>query len=178
MDTSILNRSRVYSGYLKVDKINATVDNKNITVEVVERGSSSAILVIDPKTKDCIVVEQFRPAIMAPMFGLPAGMIETGQTAPEAAVRELREETNICVDESELIDLGAHYLSPGILTEKTHCFLVTLPLDKVSTPYCIDNDDESEFIQVHKKKLKELLSNPTPSASLTICCLNAQAMFQ
>lgn len=177
MNTSILGRSRVYSGYLKIDKINASVDDKNITVEVIERGSSSAILVIDPKTKDCIIVEQFRPAIMAPMLGLPAGMIEPGQTAREAAVRELKEETNINVNESELIDLGAHYLSPGILTEKTHCFLAKLPLDKVSTPYCVDNDDESEFIQVHKKNLKDLLLIPTPSASLTICCLNAQAMI-
>jgi len=177
MKSKILNVTRVYSGYLKVEKVNARVDDHELCVEVINRGNSAAILLVDPDTKECIVVEQFRPAIMGSMMGLPAGMIEKGQTAQDAVIRELEEETNIIVEECDLIDLGAHYLSPGILTETTHCFLALVPLDEVKTPYSINNKEESEFLTVHKRPLGDLTPGNTASASLTICKLGAEAIF-
>ena len=47
-------------------------------------------------------------ATRSPRWDIPKGLAEPGESFAAAAVRELFEETGLCVTESELRDLGVH----------------------------------------------------------------------
>ncbi len=57
----------------------------------------------------------------------PGGMVEEGETALEAACRELKEETLITVSKETLIHRGTQYPSNGILTQRVDCYFA--PVD-------------------------------------------------
>ncbi|AUM58519.1 nudix hydrolase [Proteus phage phiP4-3] len=60
-------------------------------------------------------------ATNTPYWGIPKGHIDEGETALEAALREVKEETNFDVkDPEELIDLGEHFYYKG---KNMHLFL-------------------------------------------------------
>jgi len=66
------------------------------TWEAVRRQTTPNAVVIIARTipRDCLLlVRQFRPALGRYSVAFPAGLIDPGETAAEAAIRELREET-------------------------------------------------------------------------------------
>ena len=68
-----------------------------------------------------ILVEQYRPPVRAGCVELPAGLIDKGETAERAAVRELREETGFKVTEADVIQSSTLMVSdPGA---RVLCFL-------------------------------------------------------
>lgn len=68
-----------------------------------------------------LVVRQFRYAARAVCAELPAGAVESGETALEAAKRELLEETGHVA--SEWMALGSLYANPARQTNSVHLFL-------------------------------------------------------
>ena len=58
---------------------------------------SKILVVVEDKI---IVVQQYRKLVNATTIELPGGEIERNETALEAAIRELREETGIVSEES------------------------------------------------------------------------------
>lgn len=70
---------------------------------------------------DVWLVEDFVYTIQRRAWSLPAGSIEPGEEELAAAQRELLEETGLVAARWE--KLGAFYLSPGILTQRSHLYL-------------------------------------------------------
>lgn len=74
-----------------------------------------------------LLVEEFRRSVQAPVISLPAGLIDeaeagrTQETAIEAALRELREETGYSARSIEEVASGP--ISPGTTTEHLTFFL-------------------------------------------------------
>ena len=68
-----------------------------------------------------VLVRQERPAIERPTLELPAGHVETGETALDAARRELEEETGFTSHHIEL--LGKLAPDTGRLSNTLWCFL-------------------------------------------------------
>ena len=86
--------------------------------EVMERGNSVAVLGHDPNRHEVVLGNEFRPGVMVAgdypyRDNLIAGAIDKNETALEAAVREMREETDLILSNPVLIHSGAYVRSGG-----------------------------------------------------------------
>jgi len=70
---------------------------------------------------EVLLLRQYRFGIGACTLEIPGGMCDPGETAAEAAARELVEETGHRA--GELIDLGWVYPNPALQTNRCHSFL-------------------------------------------------------
>lgn len=86
--------------------------------EVVRHAPAVAVLARDARGRVLGVVQR-RPAVNARTWELPAGLIDPGETPPEAAARELAEEANLT---GALTPLAQAYVSPGFTDELVHLF--------------------------------------------------------
>jgi 8-oxo-dGTP pyrophosphatase MutT (NUDIX family) len=89
--------------------------------EVVAHPGAVGVVALDSDGK-IVLVNQFRPAIGARLDELPAGLLDVeGESALDAAKRELAEEAGLAADEwNVLLDL---HTSPGFSTEAIRIFL-------------------------------------------------------
>ena len=80
-------------GLLKLKTVNKRLPNGRMTrLELIEH--PGAALIIPFLTKDTMIfIRQFRPAVSATLYELPAGTLEKGERPVVCAKRELREET-------------------------------------------------------------------------------------
>jgi 8-oxo-dGTP pyrophosphatase MutT (NUDIX family) len=92
-----------------------------VTWEVLKKDDSVAVVALDEGGRVHLVEEYFG-AIGGRELCLPKGRIDPGESPPEAAGRELREELGLRGDLAPLCTLS---LSPGYLSQRTHVFLAT-----------------------------------------------------
>jgi len=85
-----------------------------------------AILVYHKVRDEYLMVEQYRPAVKDRVLEFPAGLIDHGESATEAAIRELREEAGVVVSEDGLISLGQIYSGVGLTDEVIDLFAVEI----------------------------------------------------
>jgi ADP-ribose pyrophosphatase len=117
-------------------------------------GSAGVVCVVALNGGHVILVEEFRSAIQAPVISLPAGLIDlakTGkpqETAIEAALRELREETGYTARRIEEVASGP--ISPGMTTERMTFFLAQ---DLLAGEQVLDDGEE---IRLHRVPLQQL----------------------
>ncbi len=77
-------------------------DGTKTTFEYCERPSTVTILAFNDK-QELLLIKELRPGFKQPVWFLPAGMIDSGETPKKAAQRELREETGFSAKELQLI---------------------------------------------------------------------------
>jgi ADP-ribose pyrophosphatase len=119
-----LSSKRVYGGRIidvRVDQVQLE-DGAETTREVVEHAGSTAIIALD-ELGQVLLVEQYRYAVGAAMWEIPAGRLEVGESPAQAATRELAEEAGLRADHLEHI--LTIYVSPGYCTERLSIFLAT-----------------------------------------------------
>lgn len=125
-EARIINKKRVYDGFFKLDECDIEMDKhdggkQTIKRLVLERGHAVGILGYDPARDEVLMVNEMRPGPLAdgkdPFYdSLPAGMIDKGESALEAAKREMFEETGTQLKDAKVIHPGA-YLTAGGSTE-------------------------------------------------------------
>jgi 8-oxo-dGTP pyrophosphatase MutT (NUDIX family) len=95
-------------------------DGQQQEYHVIERRDSVQIVAI---TRDgrLLMVEQERHGTRASSLEFVAGLIDMGESAAQAALRELEEETGYHA--GQLHQLGWYYTDPAILTNKVTVFL-------------------------------------------------------
>jgi ADP-ribose pyrophosphatase len=87
---------------------------------LVEHGGSTVVMPVDSDGRICLV-RQYRYPALAYLWELPAGMIDAGETALQAAKRELAEETGLRARRwKKLINF---FPSPGFQQEHMTIFL-------------------------------------------------------
>jgi nudix-type nucleoside diphosphatase (YffH/AdpP family) len=135
MKPEIVERQRVYQGYMSVTKLRIRLVDGAVVVREVERhGDAVAVLPYDANRRTALTVRLFR----APAFDLEgeealeeacAGMIET-EAAPDTARREAMEELGVRLGDLRLI--GRFWPSPGVCAERVSLFLAPYdPSDRI-----------------------------------------------
>jgi ADP-ribose pyrophosphatase len=83
---------------------------------------------------EIVLIRQFRIGSRDVQLEIPGGVVDPGESAQVAAIRELEEETGYALaDEGKVIDLGYSLPNPAFQRNKCHSFLA-YPVEKVSEP--------------------------------------------
>ncbi len=149
-NVKILDSNKIYSGNISIRIDKFKFYDKTIEKEIVEHSPSVGLIPIINDNKEILLVYQYRHAIGKMTLEIPAGKIEINETAEQAAIRELREETG---HSGKLKSLFSWYLAPGYDTEIMNIFLAT-NLKKIGNTYGVDDDEK---ISLKKMKLKSAI---------------------
>lgn len=123
----VVSKERLFDGFFKMDKYTIEMDKHEggkaqLQRLVFERGHAVAMLGYDPATDQVLLVNEMRPGMLAAgdypfSDATPAGMIDKGETALQAAKREMFEEANLKLKHAKMIHAGA-FVSSGGTSEK------------------------------------------------------------
>jgi len=131
MDYRIIQKKRVYQGFFGMDEYilehdRFDGDRMRVCRENMERGDAAAILLYDPDCDEVLLLEQFRigPAVRTEnpwLIEIVAGIIDEGESAEEAVIREAQEEAGFAP--SDVRFLARYYTTPGACSERIDLFL-------------------------------------------------------
>src|SRR4026207_2241846 len=141
-DVEPLNPERVYDGKVfDVDRDTVRMPNgREVTVDVV-RHPKSVVLIPVPKPGHVILIRQYRYAVNAFLWELPAGGVDEGESREEAAKRECHEE--IGQVPATIVRLGSMYPTPGYCDEEMVFFRLS-SLEEPTEPAVMDEDEDIE----------------------------------
>jgi ADP-ribose pyrophosphatase len=127
LNAVIHSRRPLHEGFLRVYQYEFDVETHGGGIqrtprELMERGNAVAVLGHDPVRDEVVLGNEFRPGILVAgdypyRDNLIAGGIEKNETAFQAAIREMQEETGLALKDPVLIHAGA-YVSSGGTSEK------------------------------------------------------------
>lgn len=84
------------------------------------RTDAVIIIVTDRSGERMLLIREFRLELDRTIYGLPAGLIDPGETPEQAAVRELKEETGLTMTEIRDV-MPASYCAVGLSNEQAVC---------------------------------------------------------
>ncbi|MGE0096078.1 MAG: NUDIX domain-containing protein [Alphaproteobacteria bacterium] len=180
-DVEIVSRTIGYDGFSKLHVIHLRHRRHNggwsdvLEREVYERANAAAMLLYDPERDLVALLEQCRPGAYLSERGCwqlepVAGIVQTGESPEDVAVRETKEEAGCEV--SSVQPLGAYLVSPGCATETVHCFVGRIDSREVGGIH--GHVEEGEDIRVHvlpMAEVREGLANGRFEYALTLICL-------
>jgi ADP-ribose pyrophosphatase len=127
LNARVRSVERIADGFLKVNRYVFETDKhaggaQVIVREVMERGHAVGVLGYDPVRDEVVLVSEFRPGCFvageeAFRPNVVAGGIGEGESAIDAAVREMEEEAGLELREPILVHPGA-YVSSGGTSER------------------------------------------------------------
>lgn len=169
-----------HTEWLKLKTINYTDEDGihrkwDAATRVTKRDNAPDAVMVVPiiksrrsRTIETLIVEQYRPPLGKYTLEFPAGLVDEGETAQDAALRELHEETGyfgtvedgcINIDEMQLC------MSPGLTDETIQVVVVNVDLDDKRNKNPIQKLEDGEIVIVKRapltKTLKQLLGKST-----------------
>ena len=149
-DAERLSSETVFKGKVfSIDRDTVRMPNaREVTVDVV-RHSKSVVLVPIPEPGKVILIRQYRYAVNASLWELPAGSVDEGESPEAAAARECHEEIGLVP--STVVRLSALYPTPGYCDEE----MVFFRLSGLETTDEQAHLDEDEDIEAQTFELRE-----------------------
>lgn len=141
-DATVLSTRTVYTGRI----FSVTVDRVRLPhgvehdMELVRHRGSVVLLPI-PRPGELILVKQYRYAVGRDLWELPAGSLNEGEDALDAARRECHEEIGLVPRQIELV--STLWPTPGFCTEKMLFYRCT----DLARPAEAAQQDEDEFLE-------------------------------
>ena len=126
--------------------------------ERVSRVNSSGAVLIVPLIRpddEFVLVRQFRPPAERYMIEFPAGLIDPGEDAAAAAVRELHEETGFAGEITRVLPAG--FSSPGMSSETITTVFVSIDGAQYRNGLPETHQEDSENISVLRVPRRALL---------------------
>ncbi len=120
--STIISSSKVYQGRI-LDvalETHAMPDGRQSNFEIIRHPGGAAILPVLPDGQ-LLLIQQFRPAIGAMVYEIPAGRLEANESPLACARRELIEETGYRAE--QITSLGGLWSTIGFCDEYIHLFL-------------------------------------------------------
>ena len=128
-----------------------TSDGVEVQREIVRHPGAVTIV---PVTDDgrLVMIRNWRMAVGGPLWELPAGKREQGESPAQTAARELTEETGYTA--SAIKTLGGYYTSPGFADEYMHAFVAT---GLVAGELALEVGEEVETACLHPREVGALI---------------------
>lgn len=121
--TQILRREDVFSNrWVNLVRTDVLMDGEEFDFYSLKLPDYVAVVAVDRQGR-IPLVRQYRPAVDAYTWELPAGTLEAGESAEECCRRELLEETGLEV--AAMSKLGSYWPDTGRLSNVQHVFLVS-----------------------------------------------------
>lgn len=155
-DVEISDKNTVFQGFFRIEryrlrhKLFAGGWSDWMEREIFERGHAVAVLPYHPASDHVVLVEQFRAGADATanspwLLEVIAGMVADGETMPEVAYRESKEEAGL--ELGELTPMLSYLSSPGGTTERIQLYFAKL--DHLPQEGLFGLSTEHEDIRVH-----------------------------
>lgn len=158
-DPRLISSEQIFDGHILQLYVNQLKLDNGAIVEREIIHHLPAVCILATNEDKVVLVKQFRPAVVADIYEIPAGILdfqsETLEQAIDGAKRELEEETDYQAEQWQ--EVNSFYVSPGYLDEKITLFHAT-GLTKVENPL---PQDENENVTVHeftKAEIRQMMS--------------------
>jgi ADP-ribose pyrophosphatase len=150
-----LSSEQVFKGKVfSVDRDTVQMPNgRTVTVDVV-RHSKSVVIVPVPEPGKVILIRQYRYAVNAYLWELPAGSVDEGETPEAAARRECHEEIGLVP--STVVRLSAMLPTPGYCDEEMIFFRVS-GLEDTGESAHVDEDEDIEATTFDLRDVREMV---------------------
>jgi ADP-ribose diphosphatase len=154
-DPERLNHERVYDGKVfDVDRDQVRMPNgRRVTVDVV-RHPKSVVLIPVPEPGHVILIRQYRYAVNAFLWELPAGSVDEGESPEQAARRECHEE--IGKVPATIVRMAAMFPTPGYCDEEMVFFRVS-GLEEPTEAAELDEDEDIEAKMFELRDAREMI---------------------
>ena len=154
-DPERLESDRLFTGKVfSVDREKVVMPNgRTVTIDIV-RHPKSVVLAPVPEPGKVILVRQYRHAVHAFLWELPAGSVDAGETPDAAARRECHEEIGLVP--STVVRLSAMYPTPGYCDEEMIFFRLS-GLEETSEQAQVDEDEDNQVQTFELRDAREMI---------------------
>ena len=154
-DAERLSSETVFKGKVfSVDRDKVRMPNgREVTVDVV-RHSKSVVLVPVPEPGKVILIRQYRYAVNASLWELPAGSVDEGESPEAAAKRECHEEIGLVP--ATVVRLAAMFPTPGYCDEEMVFFRLS-GLETTDEPAHLDEDEDIEAQTFELREARDMV---------------------
>jgi ADP-ribose pyrophosphatase len=124
------------------------------------------LIILNEARSRVLLNREFRPAVGKVVYNFPAGLIDAGETAEQAAARELREETGLALC-GHLATYGRSYGSVGLSNESA---AVYVGLADADVPFGGNADpaEEIEPVWVSRAQAAEIIQSGAVTARVQL----------
>lgn len=155
-DPERLSHVRTFDGKVfAVDRDRVRLPNgREVTLDIVRHPKSVVLLPI-PERGHVVLVRQYRYAVNAFLWELPAGSVDEGETPEQAAVRECHEE--IGQVPGTVVRLAALFPTPGYCDEAMFFFRLS-DLNQPTEAAAVDEDEDIEVRTFALREARDMIS--------------------